>query len=147
MHPFHWPWQMYWKKLLQVGLARAQSPYCVVSSVLTEREPKVWLTFTLIHVQRLASEDFVCHNNASWTEVRAVHTIFSTHLRQQLWWLQTVSPGIITPTDKQTVSEWKDIWILFYLMPDIPHSAEYKASTCTYRLYSVGSPQVALCRL
>lgn len=54
-----------------------------------------------MHEERLSSENFFSHSDASWTEIRLVQTVLSAQLRQQLCWLQTVSPGIITVTNRQ----------------------------------------------
>ncbi len=163
--------------------------------------------FTFMHEERLASENFVSHSDASWSEMRPVHIVLSAQLRQQLWWLQTVSPGIITVTSRQaergrggTVICFSMVikqiikfsWVLqkgfsnhgshssfnFHQIraqrcskiysnqqndnspkwkwrnksvnfsPLVHRQKEMKDGKClTYRLYSVGIPQVALCRL
>lgn len=58
--------------------------------------------FTFIHEERLASENFFSHDDASWAEMRIFQTVLSAQLSQQLRWLQTVSPGVITFTNRQT---------------------------------------------
>lgn len=59
----------------------------------------VW-TCTFIHEESLAGENLIGHSDASRTESR-LQTIVFTQFGQKLCWLQTVSPGIITITDRQ----------------------------------------------
>lgn len=60
---------------------------------------------TFIHEERLASENFISHRDVSWIETRFLQPVLSAQLSQQLRRLQTVSPGIITFTNRSTHRE------------------------------------------
>lgn len=112
-------------------------------------------TCTFIHEESLAGENLIGHSDASRTESRLVQTVVFAQIGQNLCWLQTVSPGIITITDRQT-KKGKCHKVLFQLISrrwgiillhPRPDKSKLWTNAKTYMLYSVGSPQVALCRL
>lgn len=120
----------------------------------TDPEP-AWRTRTFIHEQSLAGENLIGHSDASRTESGLIQTVVFAQFCQELCWLQTVPPGIITTTDRQTEKSkaqkilLQPIWgshEKLRLRPR-PGKSELGTAAGTYMLYSVGIPQVALCRL
>lgn len=114
------------------------------SCVFDRTDPDAaWRTCTFIREESLAGENLIGHSDASRTESRLVQTVVFAQFCQKLCWLQAVSPGIITITDRQTE---KASYGIIRLRPR-PGKSEQGGAARTYMLYSVGIPQVALCRL